>query len=112
MDCSLARKNITPTQYQQEYLGKWVVQCAVHNNKGKHCPDKPVHYIEFNSKRVGLCERCYQNYLNGAFNKERAKRIAVETAHNIPSAPCEHTKVVVSDNGKHWQCSACKEILS
>lgn len=78
MDYSLARKDITPAQYQQEYLGKFVAQCAVHTRKGEHCPDEPVRYIEFNGKKVGLCERCYQNYLNGAFDKERAKRIAVE----------------------------------
>lgn len=78
MDYSLTRKDISPDLYQQEYLGKWVAQCAVHTRKGEHCPDKPVHYIEFNGKRVSLCKRCYLNYISGAFNKERAKGIAVE----------------------------------
>ena len=78
MDYSLLRKDISPAQYQQEYLGKWVAQCAVHTHKGEHCPDEPAHYVDFNGKRVGLCERCYQNYLNGTFDKECNRRINVE----------------------------------
>jgi len=59
------------------YLGKWVAQCAVHDNKGQHCPDTPVHYVEYRGERVGLCERCFLNFQNGAFDHERVKRINI-----------------------------------
>jgi hypothetical protein len=36
----------------------------------------------------------------------------LQTSANMPSAPCQHDKVEVSDCGKFWQCCACKEALS
>ena len=78
MDYSLALREKNPLLFRQEYLGNFVEQCSVRDNKGNHCPEVPAHYIERNGERVGLCERCFQNYQNGAFDKQRAKRVAVE----------------------------------
>ena len=78
MDYSLALREKNPLLFRQEYLGNFVAQCAVRDNKSNHCPEVPVHYIERNGERVGLCERCFQSYQNGAFDKDRAKRVAVE----------------------------------
>ena len=58
------------TNFQQEFLGNFIhPQCAVQDNNGNHCPEKPSHNIEieYGRRRVYLCERCYQNYLNGEF---------------------------------------------
>jgi len=67
--------SLTHSEYKTMYLGKWVAQCAVHDNKGRHCLDSPVHYIEYRGEKVGLCERCFLNFQNGAFDQERVKRI-------------------------------------
>jgi hypothetical protein len=66
-------------EYRREFLGNWDrTQCAVQDNKGQHCPDEPVHYLEHNDVTIGLCARCFLNYQHGAFNKDRAKGIARE----------------------------------
>ena len=57
--------------FRREFLGEWVAQCSVRDNKGKHCPDKPDHYFEYNGKEVGLCERCFEAYNNGAFDRPK-----------------------------------------
>jgi len=75
MNYSLAQENMSPKDYKTFYLGKWVARCAVHDNKGQHCPDEPVHYFEHKGKQVGLCKRCFVSYQNGAFDTESAKRI-------------------------------------
>jgi len=46
-------------------------ECAIVDNKGHHCQDKVVYYINHNDKEIGLCERCYQNYLNRFKNKNK-----------------------------------------
>jgi hypothetical protein len=66
---------LTRLEYETMYLGKWVAQCAVHDNKGQHCPDAPVHYVEYRGEKVGLCSRCFLNFQNGAFDQERVKGI-------------------------------------
>lgn len=72
--CCFVRNEIH-NHFRQEYCGKFAGQCAVHTKDGVHCPDEPVHFIEINGKRVGLCERCYQSYLNGVFHNESFKRL-------------------------------------
>jgi len=68
---SLARENISPVKYEQLFFGKWVAQCAVHTKSGEHCPDAPEHTVEYNGKKVGLCKRCFTNYQNGEFSRQK-----------------------------------------
>ena len=76
MCCSLARNE---TEYQQLWLGNWSKpQCSVRDRQGNHCPDEPVHFFDYNDKRVGLCERCYIAFQNGAFDYSRQKERAIE----------------------------------
>lgn len=95
MDYSLALREKNPLLFRQEYLGNFVAQCAVRDNKSNHCPEVPVHYIERNGERVGLCERCFQSYQNGAFDKDRAKRVAVEYRLYIGQQPQPNIKTIV-----------------
>lgn len=53
--------------------------CAVQDNKGNHCPDKPVNFLEHNGKTIGLCERCFNNYQNGAYNNQHSKQYKTDT---------------------------------
>jgi len=42
-------------------------ECAVTDNKGNHCPEKPSHTIFRNGEQLELCERCYLNVMKGAY---------------------------------------------
>ena len=56
-------------KFQQEYLGNFFKpECSVKDNSGRHCPEEPIHFLEYNGREIGLCDRCYSNYLNGAFD--------------------------------------------
>ena len=76
MNCSSERKG--PDIFRQEYLGNIrLKECYVQDNDNNHCPDNPVHFFEHNGNKVGLCERCYQNYLSGGFG-ERPNNTLIE----------------------------------
>ena len=75
---NIKEKFKSPEIFRQEYLGNWIHRCSVHNNKGEYCPDEPVHYFKLNDKTIGLCKRCYKNYINGYYDKHRNKTIPKE----------------------------------
>jgi len=116
MNYSLTQENISPKDYKNYYLGNWVAQCSVRDNKGQHCPDDPVHYFEYKGKRVGLCKRCFINYQNGAFQYERVKRMAREDrlyiAQQTKVQICPSCKGIADDNCtdecKINNCAICK----
>lgn len=45
------------------------LQCDVVDTKGRHCPEKPIHKIVHNGKECWLCDRCYQNFVDGVYRK-------------------------------------------
>lgn len=66
--------NHDPERFRQQYLGKFVIPtCSVTDGKGNHCPDEPKHFFEYHDKEVGLCERCYENYKSGCFDRRWQK---------------------------------------
>jgi len=47
-------------------------RCAVADAKGNHCPERAVHRVTIRQPgqldlEVGLCEKCYQNVVAGAY---------------------------------------------
>lgn len=44
-------------------------RCAVTDQHGKHCPDRPTHKVEHDGKIVFLCDRCHLNWLSGTYGK-------------------------------------------
>lgn len=42
-------------------------QCAVVDNKGRHCDQEPIMEVDIEGRRSLLCERCYENAINGAY---------------------------------------------
>jgi len=71
-------KDKKQNNFETMYLGKWIAQCAVCDNKRQHCPDEPIHYVEYRDEKVGLCERCFSNFQNGAFDYSRVRKIPRE----------------------------------
>jgi len=85
-ECCKTVRRVHPQEYKHEYLGSWnVARCAVQDSSGQHCPDEPVHHFEHNGVTIGLCARCFINYQNGAFDKDRNKGIAREDRLYIKS---------------------------
>lgn len=47
-------------------------KCQVADAKGNHCPEPAVHRVTIRQsgqldREVGLCEKCYQNVVAGAY---------------------------------------------
>jgi uncharacterized membrane protein len=61
---------VNKLEFEQLWLGHWSAQCDVMDYEKKHCPEEPKHYFEYHGREVGLCERCYLNYLHGAFERK------------------------------------------
>ena len=62
------RYQIPSREYEQMWLGNWVVaSCSVNDNKGNHCPDKAEHFLEYKGEKVRLCDRCFKNFEAGAY---------------------------------------------
>ena len=77
--------------WAQEWLGNWAKkECDVHDRQGNHCPDEPVHYFEYKGKQVGLCERCYKNYQNGAFDESAQRKLGWYRLYIAQHAKCRH----------------------
>lgn len=49
-------------------FGVPVLQCAVKNERGRHCPEYPRHVVKIDGgEETMLCERCYENACAGAY---------------------------------------------
>ena len=49
---------------------KMYKQCAVKDNKGIHCKEKPEHFVKLkNGKTVELCNKCFRSYNQGQWQK-------------------------------------------
>ena len=68
---NIKKEQCGPETFKREFLGEWVCQCSVQDNKGQHCPGKPEHYFEYKGKEVGLCDGCFQAYKHGAFDSTK-----------------------------------------
>ena len=44
------------------------LECAVVDKSGNHCLEFPTNEVIVDSVEVVLCDRCYQNYLSGAYS--------------------------------------------
>jgi hypothetical protein len=63
------KKNLSE-QFKNMYLGNWTTEnhrnkCDVKGSNGYKCPNNPKYFIEYKDKIVGLCEGCYQYYIQG-----------------------------------------------
>jgi len=48
--------------------------CDVTDLKGNHCPETPIHEVEFRGVILHLCDRCYENVQKGAYIAHLVKR--------------------------------------
>ncbi len=58
-------------------IGSWVKppkpnsQCCITDNNGNRCPEIATHSINYLDTVIPLCEKCFINYANGAYEPKR-----------------------------------------
>jgi hypothetical protein len=53
-------------------------ECAVHDEKGRHCPETPTRSMEWGGRKLRLCERCYENVKAGAYGASPSDKLTHE----------------------------------
>ena len=59
----------------ENYVGIQKRECAVKDNKGNHCPDKPKHFAKDTDGYVcELCDGCYQAWIRGSWQDQKRRK--------------------------------------
>jgi len=68
--------SLSPREFNKKYMGEWVSPpCSTVDNKGKHCPEEPIHIIKNEPKDILLCEECFVRYSMSCTGKLKAFKI-------------------------------------